>query len=136
MTRLLLWLAVAAVRTWTRVYTCDMPPLARDIRRAEIESDLWEGLHDPDRGSGPSAAGQMLLRLVLGVPDDLLWRAAHVTDRRVAAVRAAATVLLFLGVWAYTQWLMPLPLPDPPARPMQFVSDRPTIPPPPPPPRR
>jgi len=133
MTPMLLWLAVAAVRTWTRVYTCGMSPRARDNRRAEIESDLWEWQHDPDRVSGPGAAGQVLMRLVLGVPDDLLWRATHVTDRRVAALRTAATILLFLVAWAYTQWLMPLPLPEP-ARPMQFVSDRPTIPPPPPPP--
>jgi len=134
MTSILIWLAVAAVRTWTSVYTCGMAPLARDVRRAEIESDLWEWQHDPDRGSGPGAAGQVLLRLVLGVPDDLLWRATHVADRRVATLRTAATVLLFLVAWAYTQWLMPLPLPEPPARLMQFVSDRPTTPPPPPPP--
>ncbi len=134
MTRLLLWLVVAAVRAWTRLYTSGLPAQSRDVRRAEIESDLWEWRHDPDRGSGPGAAGHVLLRLLLGVPDDLFWRMTHVTSRRVATLRTAATILLFLVVWVYVQWLAPGSLPTPPARPMQFVSDRPTIPPPPPPP--
>jgi hypothetical protein len=132
MTRLLLRVAAAAVRTWTHLYTCGLPALWRDARRGEIESDLWEWQHDPDRGTGPGAAGQVLLRLLLGLPDDVFWRMAHVSRRRVATLRMAATVLLFLVAWAYVQWLQSLP--TPPARPMQFVSDRPAIPPPPPPP--
>jgi hypothetical protein len=131
-TRLLLWVAGAAVRTWTHLYTCGLPALTREVRRAEIESDLWESEHDPDRGAGPGAAGHMMLRLLMGLPDDVFWRLAHVTGRRVATLRAVATVLLLLVVWVYVQWLQSVPTPPP--RPMQFVSDRPTIPPPPPPP--
>lgn len=134
MTRWLDRIAAAAVRAWTRVYTCGMSAGARDNRRMEIESDLWESRHDPDRDAGLRAAGRIVLRLVLGVPDDLFWRASRVTGRRVAALRAAATVMLFLVVWAYAQWLMSTPLPEPPLRPMQFVSDSPPPPPPPPPP--
>jgi len=134
MTPLLVRLAFAAVRAWTCVYTSGMPVLSRDVRRAEIESDLWEWQHDPDRASGPRAPVHVLLRLMLGMPDDLLWRMTHVTDPRTAAFRTAATVLLVLVAWAYVQWVRPQPLPQPPAPPMQFVSDRPTLPPPPPPP--
>jgi len=64
----------------------------------------------------------------------VFWRMTHVADRRVAMLRTTATVLLFLVVWVYVQWLAPGSLPTPPARPMQFVSDRPMLPPPPPPP--
>jgi hypothetical protein len=131
-TRLLLWAAGVAVRTWTRIYTCGLPPLSRDVRRAEIESDLWESQHDPDRGSGPGAAGHVLLRLLLGLPDDVFWRLTHAAGRRVAMLGTVATLLLFLAIWAYVHSLQSLP--TPPARPMQFVSDRPEIPPPPPPP--
>lgn len=134
MTALLVGLASAVVRAWTRVYTCGLPALSRDVRRAEIESDLWEWQHDRDRTSGPHAAGHLLLRLLLGMPDDLFWRITHLRDPRTAARSMAATVLLVAGVWAYVQWLRPQPLPQPPAPPMRFVSVRPTIPPPPPPP--
>ena len=127
-------LASVMVRAWTRAYTWGMPALSRDVRRAQIESDLWEWQHDPDGASSPRAVAHVLLRLLLGMPDDLFWRMTRVTDPRTAALRTAATVLLFLVVWAYVQWLAPQPLPQPPASPMQFVSDRPTIPPPPPPP--
>jgi hypothetical protein len=134
MTRPLEWLASTAVRTWTRVYTCGMPALSRDVRRDEIESDLWEWQHDPDRGTGPGAAANMFLRLVLGMPDDLFWRETHAPHGKSAALRTVATVLLVLMAWAYVQFQRPEPLPQPPSRPMQFVSDRPGIPPPPPPP--
>jgi hypothetical protein len=127
-------LVSAAVRAWTRVYTVGMPELSRDVRRAEIESDLWEWQHDPDRPTGPGAAAGVFLRLLMGMPDDLLWRMTHAPHPKAAALRTVATVLLLLVAWAYVQFLRPLPLPQPPARPMQFVSDRPGIPPPPPPP--
>jgi hypothetical protein len=136
MTSPLEWLAAAAVRTWTRAYTSGMPELLRDARRDEIESDLWEWQHDPDRGTGPGVAGHVLLRLVRGMPDDLFWRMTHATRRKASALGTLATILLLLVAWVYAQFLRPQPLPQPPPRPMQFVSDRPAIPPPPPPPPR
>jgi hypothetical protein len=71
--------ALALVRGWTYVYTAGMDRGLCDARRAEIESDLWEFHEDARRrGYPPSAIGaHMLLRLVLGTPADLFWRAEH-----------------------------------------------------------
>jgi hypothetical protein len=134
MTRLLLWLACAAVRLWTRAYTYAMPARPRDERRAEIESDLWEWQHDPERAAGAFGAAQVFQRLLLGMPDDLVWRMAHVTNRKVAVLRTFVTVLMFAVVWAYVQWLSPSTLPQPPSPRAFVVGDRPLLPPPPPPP--
>jgi len=43
---MMLRLATALVRLWTRVFTLGMPDRVREWRRAEIESDLWEQAHD------------------------------------------------------------------------------------------
>ena len=125
--------ACALVRAWTAVYTAGLSPEARQVRREEIESDLWEWQHDAGRARGARGAAHVALRLVLGVPDDLLWRVTHVTHPRATAAGALATLLVGALAWAYVQWLGPQTLPVPP-RPMQFVSDRPHPPPPPPPP--
>jgi len=71
--------AIGSVRAWTRLYTAGMDPGARDARRAEIDSDLWE-FHEDARRAGATPmliAMHMLLRLVLGVRNDLFWRAEH-----------------------------------------------------------
>lgn len=127
--------ACAAVRAWTALYTAGLSPLARQVRRDEIESDLWEWQHDAAQARRPGAAAHVLLRLALGLPDDLMWRATHVTHPWATAAGAAATLLLGAMLWAYVQWLGPQTLPMPP-RPLQFVSDQPPPPPPPPPPSR
>ena len=65
------------VRSWTRVYTFGLTAEIREARRAEIESDLWEHAHDLELGgdaSSPFCALHELIRLLAGVPDDLLWR--------------------------------------------------------------
>jgi hypothetical protein len=73
--------ALALVRAWTRVYTAGMHPPIRARRRAEIDSDLWEFHEDARRRRfQPGAiALLMLLRLALGVHDDLCWRFEHRT---------------------------------------------------------
>jgi len=95
--------ALAAARAWTRIYTARMAPAIRDARRSEIESDLWE-LHEDARRRGASPtriAVHTLLRLVLGVGDDLLWRAEQLRVRprvvREALWAGAAASLVF--VW-------------------------------------
>lgn len=133
MSALLLRVAFAAVRLWTHVYTCGLPPDAREIRRDEIESDLWEWQHDSARSGGTGDALHVLARLALGGPDDVMWRVTQASSRRRRTVGAAATLLLVLSVWVYLQ-MGPQTLPVPPARPMQFVEDPPRTPPPPPPP--
>lgn len=127
--------ATAAVRAWTRIYTARMRPTLREARRAEIESDLWESLHDPDAPRGVAAGVHMLVRLAAGIPHDLAWRAEHATgdearSSRAIIVTAAAAALLFATLWALPALLSPN-LPSPP-RPPETIRVR--IPPHPPPP--
>jgi hypothetical protein len=70
--------AASLVRSWTWLYTCGLPTAVRHFRRAEIESDLWEFFHDPDRVESVSSSAHLVVRLLRGVPDDLTWRAEHV----------------------------------------------------------
>ncbi len=72
MSRLTLDIAVRMVRAWTRSYTSGIDAGARDARRAEIESDLWE--HQHTRHEELAVAFEMLRRLLLGLPDDVRWR--------------------------------------------------------------
>jgi hypothetical protein len=142
----LLFCAIGLVRGWTRFYTLHMDPDARDRRRDEIESDLWEFHEDMRRrGASPgSLAVHMLARLVLGIPHDLLWRIEYEGDpamtRRSTWMTAAAVVgtVCVAALWAFfavtSLGALP-PLPDSVdiervyLRPM-----RPPLPPPPPPP--
>ena len=65
------------VRNWARLYTFGLNSQLREERRNEIESDLWEHAHDSEFGSdasSPFCAPHALIRLLAGVPDDLLWR--------------------------------------------------------------
>ena len=128
------WLSARAcdvVRWWTRLYTAGLPAVAREIRLDEIESDLWESTHDP--GRSPMGGLQVLGRLVLGMPDDLRWRAGQTSPRAVAALGASLVGAGVLVTWFYVTFLGPQTLPQPHGQPMNFVSDRPAPPPPPPP---
>ena len=95
--------ALAIVRGWTRLYTALMQPAMRDARRAEIESDLWE-LHEDARRRGASPARiavHMLLRLVLGIVDDVVWRAEQATlpTRLVQEALWASAAASIVFVW-------------------------------------
>jgi len=118
------------VRVWTYLYTFALPSEIRDRRRAEIESDVWESEHDPDV---PHHA--LVLRLLRGMPADVLWRLEVTPSRQHAqAVGAlAGTGVLLLALWAFVR--QPVPLPAPPRR-LVPVNLRLMPPPPPPPPRR
>ena len=50
-------LSVKAARRWATVYTRGLPTDARERRCLELESDLWEQLHDADE---PDAANAVL----------------------------------------------------------------------------
>jgi hypothetical protein len=96
----LLGVAVAIVRAWTRVYTWRVPPSLRESRRAEIESDLWESAQDA--GQGPSPAMQVVVRLVLGIPDDIQWRMTHgtiINNVVMIIVALWTTAFLIGGLW-------------------------------------
>jgi hypothetical protein len=131
----MLSLATAIVRAWTRCYTCRLPPALRDARRAEIESDLWEFEADARQHGGRStlSAAHMLARVLLGVPDDVLWRAEHgAAGGRIGrslwvTLAVAVVALVAIALWALPV-LAPAELPTP--APMAFIA----APPPPPPP--
>ena len=89
---------VALTRWWTRFYTLGLPGEIREARCAEIESDLWESLHDPE-----IASAQILPRLAGGVVDDVCWRATHVpTESRTMWLITTAMFLLAAAMW---EWL-------------------------------
>jgi hypothetical protein len=132
--------AVALVRTWTWLYTSRLPPFLRDGRRQEIDSDLWEYCRDRHAGTDSRIAAEIVVRLLLGIGDDLLWRIEHRhfwSPLRIRSLVAATMVVALLGgIWSYTAALLddapPLP---PPPHVMFFVAAPPPPPPPPPPPR-
>ena len=130
--------ANAVVRLWTRVYTAGLPPEARDARRAEIESDLWELEADADARGGLDPASHVLARCLIGIPDDLTWRVEearlHRTSSRAAAAAALVAALL-AAAWFLLSFertaVPPLPVG---AAPLQWRTPVDTPPPPPPPP--
>ncbi len=122
MTPVAVRLACGLVRGWTRVYTAGLPRPLREARRAEIESDLWEGCHDQAAPPGGAIAAQILARLVLGLHDDLHWRATQGGASRAIVVGTAVGALIVGASWVYSQYLTTQMLPSPPPRPMKFVS--------------
>jgi hypothetical protein len=89
---------VALARWWTRFYTLGLPGDVREARCAEIESDLWESLHD-----SAVEHPQILPRLAGGVIDDVCWRAMHVSsESRTTWLTTTAMLLLAAAMW---EWL-------------------------------
>ena len=89
------------VRNWARVYTSGLPSEIREVRLAEIESDLWEHAHDSELGRdapSPFCALHALTRLLAGVPDDLLWRIEQAKshsierDNRILSINTSSEV--------------------------------------------
>lgn len=72
----LLSMAAELAEVWTRFYTLGMPQTAQQRRRREIASDVWECLAEVSLGGRRSrdAAAEILVRMFLGIPDDILWR--------------------------------------------------------------
>ena len=70
-------LAARLTRLWVYLYTLGLPPKMKDVRRQEIESDLWEqGFAEGGKPEG--IAPHVLARWLLGIPADLLWRLEQV----------------------------------------------------------
>jgi hypothetical protein len=96
-------LAVAVVRTWTRVYTWGAPAVWTEQRRADIESDLWEQQQDPNGGRGLAPAAHILARLFSGMVDDLKWRLERTTLQDNVLIRRAvmlgATTIALSVLW-------------------------------------
>lgn len=74
--RSLLAFAIAFARAWTATYTRGLPADVRAERREEIDCDLWhhQRLAELQREPVTGTAVEILVRVVLGIPSDLLWR--------------------------------------------------------------
>ncbi len=93
--------AVGFVRAWLLLYTAGLPPGLRDSRREEIDADLWEQAKEAETGlsDGLPLATHLLLRWLLGLPDDLLWRLAHIRIRGIEAKEGAMIIVgAILGI--------------------------------------
>jgi hypothetical protein len=74
------------VRAWVGLYTGALPAESGERRRLELESDMWEQLHDP----AETRPGRALMgRWVRGVPSDLWWRYRTLLDHRASRPRDA-----------------------------------------------
>jgi uncharacterized protein (TIGR03435 family) len=119
-----LLLSVRLVRVWTRAYTLGMPADVRDARLSDIECDLWECQHDTDR---PARAIEIVARLLLGIPDDVLWRLEYAADadaamiaparRTIAASAFTCSFALHVIALMGAVWIASWPADDAPAQP-------------------
>jgi hypothetical protein len=63
------------VRRWVALYTVGLPRNIRDMRRAEIEDDLWsQGQDELVGATGSGESGDVLARLIFGMWADITWR--------------------------------------------------------------
>lgn len=130
-------LAARVVRAWTRAYTRGVHAEVRRRRCAEIESDIWESLHDPDNTD--AIGTHILIRFVRGVPADLSWRLEHARTgghlmwRKLALLCIAAATVTAI-VWSFSPPPEPLSFPTLPATPIPIYVEKRRGPPPPPPP--
>jgi len=85
----LLALSTSMTSRWTGFYTRKLPDPQRQERLGEIESDLWEHASHGRRAALSEAdiAFEIFLRLVLGIPADLLWRRS--VFARTSGIRTA-----------------------------------------------
>jgi hypothetical protein len=76
----LLDVVTSLTRRWVDLYTRNLPPCDRQLRRDEIDSDLWEHQRlGEELGQASWNTGfDILIRLVLGIPADLAWRRATI----------------------------------------------------------
>lgn len=131
------WLHAASevTRLWTRAYTWRVPVAVRTRRRGEVESDLWEWVHDTGSTTRPMTAWRVLQRLVLGMADDLQWRLEQRQAPRHVP-RVVGMVLLGGAMTALGVAWWPSRMPDLPSPPLQAGIAPAEVPPPPPPPPR
>ncbi|MDC3402457.1 hypothetical protein OAX95_00805 [bacterium] len=101
------------VGRWVGVYTAGLPDDVAAERRAELDSDIWEQLHDPDNATTIS----IISRLARGVSADLLWRietryhlGGLMQGTTIIATRIAAALVsliaAFILLWGLT-WTSP-----------------------------
>jgi hypothetical protein len=75
--------AVRLCRGWVNTYTRGLPAEIGERRLLEIESDLWDHLHDPG-----TADREILGRTLRGIHADVWWRYRTLLDQRGARQRS------------------------------------------------
>jgi hypothetical protein len=120
--------ACRVARWWVRAYTASLSTDARDGRRAEIESDLWEHLADADANQQHRINTEIdvLARVLIGIPADVTWfrrvrrttketssmqhtpasTARAVSPVLAVAIAAALTVLVALILVRFSAFLL------------------------------
>jgi hypothetical protein len=101
------------IRAWVDLYTRGLPADLRAARRDEIDDDLWCQLEEAaaDGPSGRRVDGELVARLLLGMPADVGWRLAQ--RGRPATARVETTPSMTdqsLGAWAIAAGLTYLAL--------------------------
>ena len=120
--------ACRVARWWVHAYTASLSTDARDGRRAEIESDLWEHLADAHASQQHRINTEIdvLARVLIGIPADLTWfrrvrrattetssmqhttasTARAVSPVLAVAIAAALTVLVALILIRFSAFLL------------------------------
>lgn len=99
----LLDLSIGITRSWASTYTSGLPEDTRAERREEIDSDLWDHkrLADLEREPANGTAVQILARVALGIPADLLWRIeAGSSTQTIGRTSVNDTLFMRIGLLA------------------------------------
>jgi hypothetical protein len=109
--------AAGLVRRWVGIYTRGLAAEIAQERRDEIDDDLWSQVRDASgsRRTDQSLTGEIVIRLVFGIPADLSWRLEQrrVAGKQVAPMRSstmgtrAIAVLAILGGIGWVTWPIP-----------------------------
>ena len=97
------------VRGWVHVYTAGLQPAVREARREEIEADLWEQTKEAAmlERSQSGLSSHVLLRWLLGIPDDVVWRIGQLgkgndsEEKETAMVDSSTSRALTFGVGGF-----------------------------------
>ena len=94
-------LATGAVRSWVLLYTAGLAHEAREARRAEIDSDLWEHMSaSHSDGDAAQTVREMLSRWLRGITADIFWRFSLKGEPRMVSqdifVRAGGVAILVI----------------------------------------
>jgi hypothetical protein len=109
--------SAAVVRRWVAIYTRGLPSEVRQNRRDEIDDDLWSQLLECSESgrTDRSMSGEVVARLVLGIPADVSWRVEQIrfarnraTGGRSALMHAPGlAILAILGGIGWAIWPIP-----------------------------
>ena len=98
-------LSVKAARRWAAVYTRGLSADVRERRCLELESDMWEHLHDADE---PDAASAVFGRFLRGIPADVRWRYRTLLESRGARHRSNEMTTSLRSNWWAILGVVPL----------------------------